>query len=185
MPTFNNSTFFPVLLPVHPRPLKGFQDLMPHKSQFVYETVLTFIFLHSLLLLWMCRSQGTHATKHLVNMPGRCAFQNHFPPFSQLGNLTHLTKPGSNVTSCSALPVPGSGPPLLCCHHLFSVPRSHAFSMWAILSPTGKSQNKIIIILMYKHRYTYNTQSGIQYIEFNCVCVSAGVDQEKDILKNA
>lgn len=111
MPTFNNSTFFPVLLPVHPPPLTGFQDLMPYKSQFVYKIVLTFIFLHSLRLLWMCRSQGTHATKHLVNMPGRYAFQNHFHPFSQMGNLTHLTKPGSNVTSCLALPVPGSGPP--------------------------------------------------------------------------
>lgn len=142
MPTFNNSTFFPVLLPVHPPSLKGFWDLMPYKSQFAYNIVLTFIFLYSLLLLQMCRSQGTHVKKHLVNMPGRCAFQNHFPTFSQMGNLIHPTKPGSNVTSCLALPVPGSGPTLFCCHYLFSLPRPHAFSMCAILSPKGKSQNK-------------------------------------------
>lgn len=173
MPTFNNSTFFPVLLPVHPPSLKGFWDLMPYKSQFAYNIVLTFIFLYSLLLLQMCRSQGTHVKKHLVNMPGRCAFQNHFPTFPRWEIL--FIRPNQAQMLLPVWPSLSQavGQPFSAAT-IFSLYLGHMHSQCAQYCPQKAKVRTKIILLMYKHRYTYNTLSDIQFIKYNNVCVWGG-----------
>lgn len=130
-----------IVLPMYPSPPKGFQDLIPLKSQFVSKVVLKFVFLNSPVFLYMCRPQSTQCYANIQQpclgaVPSRTTSL-PFPRWQFLLILQNLVQ--MSLPPLPSLMVPGSESPLsLLSHHPFYIPRSHAFSVGPILSPRGQ-----------------------------------------------
>lgn len=158
--------FFPVssapCAPPPPTKKKGFLDLMPHQSPFVYKIVLEFIFSHSPFLPWRCRCQGTQAAQ---------TFSKYAWKLLLLGPLPSLFPDGKSYSSlktwfrCHSHPAPpsptalGGESPVPELRHPFPAPPPLALSGWVISSLRGQNfiPGEQTIIFLMRKRYTNNT----------------------------